>query len=124
MQGTSGFNGFLRSPVLQGPATASAWPPSRARSFPGAAGEEPAAHGVFLVQQSFQRRTFMKDLSMLLLIGAIGATIGFYMGESSDEPAAAAVAAAPVAAVAEGAGHLPAGVVVQAKDVQPLPAKF
>ncbi len=30
---------FLRAPALQGPATASARPPSRARSFPGAAGE-------------------------------------------------------------------------------------
>ena len=39
---------FLRSPVLQEPATASAWPPSRARSFPGAAGVQPAAAGAFL----------------------------------------------------------------------------
>ena len=30
---------FLRAPALQEPATASAWPPLRARSFPGAAGE-------------------------------------------------------------------------------------
>jgi hypothetical protein len=39
---------FLRAPVLQEPATASAWPPSRARFSPGAAGEQPAAAGVFL----------------------------------------------------------------------------
>jgi hypothetical protein len=38
---------FLRSPVLQEPAKASAWPPSRARSFPGAAGDEPAVPGAF-----------------------------------------------------------------------------
>jgi hypothetical protein len=40
---------FLRAPALQGPATASAQPP-RARSFPGAAGEEPAVAGVFLIE--------------------------------------------------------------------------
>jgi hypothetical protein len=38
---------FLRAPALQEPATASAWPPSRARSFPGAAGDEPAVAGAF-----------------------------------------------------------------------------
>jgi len=38
---------FLRSPVLQEPAKASAWPPSRARSFPGTAGDEPAVPGAF-----------------------------------------------------------------------------
>ena len=42
---------FLRSPVLQEPATASAWPPSRARSFPGAAGGEPAVPGAFFPEQ-------------------------------------------------------------------------
>lgn len=43
---------FLRSPVLQEPATASAWPPSRARSFPGAAGGEPAVAGGFFAGQA------------------------------------------------------------------------
>lgn len=43
---------FLRSPVLQEPATASAWPPSRARSFPGAAGGEPAVAGGFFAGQT------------------------------------------------------------------------
>jgi len=43
---------FLRSPALQEPATASAWPPSRARSFPGAAGGEPAAAGAFFTGQT------------------------------------------------------------------------
>ena len=43
---------FLRAPALQEPATASAWPPSRARSFPGAAGGEPAVAGGFFAGQT------------------------------------------------------------------------
>jgi hypothetical protein len=67
----------------------------------------------------------MKDFSMLLVIGAVGAAIGFYMGESrSDEPGAPAIAAAPAVPVAEGTGYLPAQLAVQAKDVLPLPATF
>ncbi len=38
---------FLRAPAPQGPATASAWPPSRARSSPGAGGPAPAVAGAF-----------------------------------------------------------------------------
>jgi hypothetical protein len=42
---------FLRAPALQEPATAGARPPSHARAFPGAAGDESAVAGAFLSRE-------------------------------------------------------------------------